>query len=851
MYLFRKSVICFASLLFLGMIFTIYSLAEEIVSGIQPNTVNDYQKKITLAPPKNLVFSDTPLPVLRWESSNSFPTKYAVISKIKGKKGSDTFFTGRYQTHFNVFKGNLTRRTKGTTHIYRVKAYWDEKTSFNNGLGYNKISSLPSNEVYFINTGSKYDNAEPLSTIVKNFKGKAEGGDIILTWDKYPYEIRRYGGNRPEPEILNYKIYYGNRNRFYTQTILIPEDRTDHVLKGANMSIGHYFVITAISKSGYESEYSKQIVIKQPSSPPRDFSITSVGTDAKSGESTIKFRWTPSTSIEVEYYRLHVGPIVAIAPSTVAIIPKTLTEYTFTKILKKGNYQARLSLVDEANLVSYAPENLSFSIPFKDTEPPILNILIKNNREDCRETTQQQFNISGTVKDSLGVENISWHNFTAGESGEATGINNWRINGIGLIEGNNKITITAKDASGNISEKHVCVVYKRPSLKTFKNPFGFSVVKYSKEKKSKVRSSALEQKSIRARSIMYETSVEVKNVNPSSPAYKSGLKEGMILISINWQYDGFPPYPYSKDGSYSINTVDSFTQISSKIPIGSAVGLGILKEIDKTILGPEGPVQERSWIRDSVSFKYVPLMNAEKNTIDGTEKNSVSDLSEYIKKLKSARDQYKNETASIQKNTHGLPLEELVQKLSETQKRYRDFLQSDEIKKIRGLLIDKFIVASPIAQKILIKTISKTVENEEQLVYDLIGATLTGGGALSATLTWNAFDATVETLHEEGYISNEEVQIMFATQKIIAALNGVNNAYDAISVLQNLQKTHNTMVDIGIIDSDKIGMELVVRLKAEDLETPLKIVLNSNTQSTKIDPTSGPRIPGSPVIITK
>ena len=63
-------------------------------------------------------------------------------------------------------------------------------------------------------------------------------------------------------------------------------------------------------------------------------------------------------------------------------------------------------------------------------------------------TKATSITVSGTSADSVGVTSVSWTN-TAGGSGTATGTTNWSVT-IPLRQGTNAITITARDAEGNL-----------------------------------------------------------------------------------------------------------------------------------------------------------------------------------------------------------------------------------------------------------------------------------------------------------------------------------------------------------------------------------------------------------------
>jgi hypothetical protein len=66
--------------------------------------------------------------------------------------------------------------------------------------------------------------------------------------------------------------------------------------------------------------------------------------------------------------------------------------------------------------------------------------------------------LSGTSSDSVGVTEVSWAN-NRGGSGNATGTTSWSIASISLQSGTNDVTVTARDAAGNLGTKVLRVEY--------------------------------------------------------------------------------------------------------------------------------------------------------------------------------------------------------------------------------------------------------------------------------------------------------------------------------------------------------------------------------------------------------
>jgi parallel beta-helix repeat protein len=70
--------------------------------------------------------------------------------------------------------------------------------------------------------------------------------------------------------------------------------------------------------------------------------------------------------------------------------------------------------------------------------------------------------LSGTASDNIGVSMVNWSNAVTGASGTASGTTSWTITGIALNVGSNLITVTVRDAAGNIGVDSITVTYTPP-----------------------------------------------------------------------------------------------------------------------------------------------------------------------------------------------------------------------------------------------------------------------------------------------------------------------------------------------------------------------------------------------------
>ena len=73
--------------------------------------------------------------------------------------------------------------------------------------------------------------------------------------------------------------------------------------------------------------------------------------------------------------------------------------------------------------------------------------------------TTTPLTLGGTASDNVGVTQVSWTNDRGG-SGVATGTTTWSAAGIALLAGDNVLTVTARDAAGNVATDILTVTYQ-------------------------------------------------------------------------------------------------------------------------------------------------------------------------------------------------------------------------------------------------------------------------------------------------------------------------------------------------------------------------------------------------------
>jgi hypothetical protein len=98
--------------------------------------------------------------------------------------------------------------------------------------------------------------------------------------------------------------------------------------------------------------------------------------------------------------------------------------------------------------------------PTADTTAPSVAISAPTSSASFS-SSASTITLSGTASDSVGVTSVSWAN-NRGGSGAASGTSSWGVPSVGLQVGTNVITVTARDAAGNVGTAALTVTHTVP-----------------------------------------------------------------------------------------------------------------------------------------------------------------------------------------------------------------------------------------------------------------------------------------------------------------------------------------------------------------------------------------------------
>ncbi len=349
--------------------------------------------------------------VLKWNASTGDVSGYKIYYGLS--QGSYLFSedVGNV-TQYSLDKFSLS---EGTTYYFVVRAY--------NAFG----ESGDSNVVTYA-VPSPGDTTPPLPP--EGVSGEIVSENILLTWQ-----------SNKESDISGYRVYYGTLSRNYG--LPIPVDGTEYSIAGLESDITYYFSVTAVDTSGNESGLSSPEIFKII---PYAVEGPMLKWDAAEGY-VIGYEVYYGTSQGDYSKNIDMGNVTHYALDNFS-----LTEgITYYFVIRAYNNSGES---DNSNVVTYVVGELI------DTEDPAV-VIASPVSVSLYNTSASSVNISGSASDNQAVSEVVWSNSLKG-SGAATGTTSWSAAGIALAEGENVITVTVSDETGNTSTDVLTIVYTIP-----------------------------------------------------------------------------------------------------------------------------------------------------------------------------------------------------------------------------------------------------------------------------------------------------------------------------------------------------------------------------------------------------
>ena len=261
----------------------------------------------------------------------------------------------------NVTFATLPDLTEGLTYYFVIRAF--------NAAG---LESDPSNEISNAiptNSSAPVQSAAPAGagTLVESAPpvGSLPGQSLKLAW-----------GGSPDPDVVGYRVYYGNASGEYTQSVTVS-NVTFVTISDLTEGLTYYFVVRAFNAAGLESDPSNEISNTIPASSPapvRSAAPAAAGTLAASdppvgsvsGQS-LRLAWDASTDPDVVGYRVYYGN--ASGEYTQSVTVSHVTFATIPDLTEGLTYYFVIRAFNAAGLESDPSNEISNTIPTSSSAP--------------------------------------------------------------------------------------------------------------------------------------------------------------------------------------------------------------------------------------------------------------------------------------------------------------------------------------------------------------------------------------------------------------------------------------------------------------------------------------------------
>ena len=263
----------------------------------------------------------------------------------------------------------------------------------------------------------------------------------------------------PLTTLAFYRVYYGSATApcpgpaFFqvASPTSSPAPNTTISLRLTGLTTGtlYYVSVTAVDWIGNESNCSvgasavAQATFAVSPTGSVSFGSVNVGSFA---ERTFTVQSTRAGTIS--------GAVSTVAPFAIVLgSPFTLSGAGATQTVTVRFTPTTVAPATANVTFTAAGDNISrvvtgVGINLSDTTPPSVTITSPQG-PTAYSTSSSRIALAGTASDNVGVTQVTWSN-NRGGSGTATGTTNWTASSITLRLGSNVLTVTARDAAGNI-----------------------------------------------------------------------------------------------------------------------------------------------------------------------------------------------------------------------------------------------------------------------------------------------------------------------------------------------------------------------------------------------------------------
>jgi hypothetical protein len=279
----------------------------------------------------------------------------------------------------------------------------------------------------------------------------------------------------PLRDLALYRLYYGSSNppcpgsSFLEVASSTPSPLSNETvavrLTGLTRGTLYYFSVTAVDTSNQESGCSTPA----PSAVAQmEFTASPTGT-VNFGSVNLGSILDQTFTVQSNRSGTVLGTVSTSAPySIVAGSPFTLTGVGATRTVTV-RFRPTTSATATVN-VNFTADGDSFSRIVtgagKATDTTLPTVAMTSPTSNpTYSTSSSTLTLGGTASDNVGVTQVTWAN-SRGGSGTAAATTSWTAGGIILQPGTNVLTVTARDAAGNIATASLTVTLSDTTLPT-------------------------------------------------------------------------------------------------------------------------------------------------------------------------------------------------------------------------------------------------------------------------------------------------------------------------------------------------------------------------------------------------
>src|ERR1051326_4908774 len=203
------------------------------------------------------------------------------------------------------------------------------------------------------------------------------------------------------------------------------------------------------------------ISTKQSSAAPAPSTPSNLTATALSSNQ-IRLNW--SDSANESGFKIERSLSATAGFSQIATVGAGITTFTDSGLTQNTTYFYRVRAYNTGGRKSSSYSNIAsattFSLTGTDATAPLVSITSPTSASTWT-TSSSTMSLGFTASDNVGVALVTWSN-SAGGSGTASGTSSWSVPTIALVAGTNVITVSAKDAAGNLSQDTLTVTYTPP-----------------------------------------------------------------------------------------------------------------------------------------------------------------------------------------------------------------------------------------------------------------------------------------------------------------------------------------------------------------------------------------------------